>query len=310
MASERLGLKPYENAVQSALAYDRCSGLRGGARLECVLDKALANVGALLAGQVEGRVATELDPRLANDSGALVSKAQALVGLYEEMGVPRSKLIFRVPATWAGIQAAQQLEGKGIATQVFMVYSLVQGVAAMQAGASVLQPNVGRVRDWFAKHPGVIRDPKGPREDSGFGSSTDPGLELVRALYAYGRKYHPSTRIMASGIRTREDALALSGCDYLVLGARVMAQLAAQATDQGYNDGLSAVGGSSGLAAQLTPALAKATELPKMGPVDQSSFKSGLGLVGGELLAAGLAGARGDVEGLVAELKGMATGMD
>jgi len=37
--------------------------------------------------------------------------------------------------------------------------SFVQGVAAAQAGVSVVQPNVGRTRDWYNKHPGVIRDP-------------------------------------------------------------------------------------------------------------------------------------------------------
>lgn len=37
--------------------------------------------------------------------------------------------------------------------------SFVQGVAAAQAGVSVVQPNVGRTRDWYTKHPGVIRDP-------------------------------------------------------------------------------------------------------------------------------------------------------
>lgn len=37
--------------------------------------------------------------------------------------------------------------------------SMAQGVAAAQAGVSVVQPNVGRTRDWYAKHPGVIRDP-------------------------------------------------------------------------------------------------------------------------------------------------------
>ena len=71
----------------------------------------------------------------------------------------RDKLIFRVPATWAGIQAASQLEKDGIATQAFHIYSFVQGVAAAQAGVSVVQPNVGRTRDWYNKHPGVIRDP-------------------------------------------------------------------------------------------------------------------------------------------------------
>lgn len=146
---------------------------------------------------------------------AIVKRAHSLLALYDEAGVKRDKLIFRVPATWAGIQAAGQLEKEGIATQAFHIYryacaaqftggleeqpgqttnnscqyewyklhhiepesrcdgcshthifvlclrvcSFVQGVAAAQAGVSVVQPNVGRTRDWYNKHPGVIRDP-------------------------------------------------------------------------------------------------------------------------------------------------------
>jgi hypothetical protein len=36
----------------------------------------------------------------------------------------------------------------------------VQATAAAQAGVSVIQPNIGRLDDWYNKHPGVIRDPK------------------------------------------------------------------------------------------------------------------------------------------------------
>jgi len=41
-----------------------------------------------------------------------------------------------------------------------LVFSFTQGVAAAQAGASVVMPNVGRVRDWYRAHPNVPRDPK------------------------------------------------------------------------------------------------------------------------------------------------------
>lgn len=37
--------------------------------------------------------------------------------------------------------------------------SFVQGSAAAQSGISVVQPNVGRLHDWYNRHPGVIRDP-------------------------------------------------------------------------------------------------------------------------------------------------------
>ncbi len=88
----------------------------------------------------------------------------------------------RLPATWAGIQAAKQLEAKGIATQAFLVFSVVQAAAAAQAGVSVLQPNLGRIREWYNKNPGAIRDPHGPRQDAGGASDVDPGMILVQQV--------------------------------------------------------------------------------------------------------------------------------
>ena len=53
---------------------------------------------------------------------AMVAKGMHMVELYEENSVPLSRLIMRLPGTWAGIQAAKQLEQKGVATQVYLVY--------------------------------------------------------------------------------------------------------------------------------------------------------------------------------------------
>lgn len=57
-----------QNAISASLNYSRCLALSGNDRLACQLDKAMANVGAMLAAEVEGRVCTEVDPRLCNDS--------------------------------------------------------------------------------------------------------------------------------------------------------------------------------------------------------------------------------------------------
>lgn len=62
-----------QNAIQASLNYDKCLALKGDERTKCQLDKALTNVGSLLAGQVEGRVCTEIDPRLANDAGEVAA---------------------------------------------------------------------------------------------------------------------------------------------------------------------------------------------------------------------------------------------
>lgn len=61
-----------QTAIERAMRYDKCAALEaGGARLACELDKALANVGTLFAQQVQGRVSTEVDPRLAYNQGVL-----------------------------------------------------------------------------------------------------------------------------------------------------------------------------------------------------------------------------------------------
>jgi hypothetical protein len=57
-----------QNAIAASLNYSRCLALSGNDRTACQLDKAMANVGSMLAAEVEGRVCTEVDPRLCNDS--------------------------------------------------------------------------------------------------------------------------------------------------------------------------------------------------------------------------------------------------
>lgn len=51
--------------------------------------------------------------------------------------------------------------------------SIVQGVAAAQAGVSVIQINMGRLQDWYNSHPGVIRDPQVKIREGKILSDTD-----------------------------------------------------------------------------------------------------------------------------------------
>ena len=59
----------------------------------------------------------------------------------------------------------------------------------------------------YNKHPGVIRDPKGPREDAGFLSAVNPGVRMAARIYTYCQKYHPKTKVMVSGIRKATGAV-------------------------------------------------------------------------------------------------------
>lgn len=53
---------------------------------------------------------------------ALVKKAKTLAGLYADLDLPPSRLLFRIPATWAGVCAAGELEKEGINVLLSMVY--------------------------------------------------------------------------------------------------------------------------------------------------------------------------------------------
>lgn len=320
--------RPWAQAVAAGVAYDRCLGLSDpAARAACQLDKVLANVAALAAEGVAGRVAVELDPRLSGDSAALVARADALLALLDEARVPRAKLVLRVPATWAGLQACRALEARGVATQAYLVFSLVQAAAATQAGVSVISPNVGRTRDFYLKFPNAVKDAAGPREDAGGASlfsAADPGVALARRVYTYAKKFGGAEAgfpapplVMASGLRSRADVLAVAGCDFVVVPAGVLAQLEAASTVSGYNDGLSAAGGpgdderlpGGASLRPLTPELAAADEaVEELPPLTEAAFEDGLGMAGGALLSAGLSGMCYEADRLARTLRDMVAG--
>ncbi|KAL6782528.1 TAL2 [Auxenochlorella protothecoides x Auxenochlorella symbiontica] len=310
----------YKFAVEQARHYDRAAQASSPAEAASLrVDKALVNVGSMFLENVSGRVSTEVDPRAHDSEEALVARGQSLIRLYEEVGVSRDRVVLRIPATWAGIRAAAALEAEGIATHLVLVYGFTQGAAAAQAGVSVIQPNVGAVADWYKRHPGVIKNPKGPREAAlavadEYGESVNPGLVLVETLYHYVKRFHPKTRIMASGLRTKAEALRLAGCDYLVVGPRVLEALAAAATLEGYNDGLRADEDEAPgeLAPALTPAAAQAHDFSdqETATLDRALFEDRLGLAARELLREGVARLIGDAERLEAYFLNLAGGQE
>ncbi|KAK6138684.1 hypothetical protein DH2020_027574 [Rehmannia glutinosa] len=163
-----------QSAVDTALADSGCYGLgNSDDRMSCFLNKALVNVGGDLAKLVPGRVSTEVDARLAYDTQGIVRKVHDLLKLYREIDVTPERLLFKIPSTWQGIEASRLLESEGIQTHITFVYSFCQAAAAAQAGASVIQIFVGRLRDWARNHTGD------PEVETALRRGEDPGLALI-----------------------------------------------------------------------------------------------------------------------------------
>lgn len=71
-------------AIERALLYDVCAAVEDPSeRAGCELDKALVNIGSLLLQQVagDGRVSTEVDPRLAYNTGVRLPPASSICSL-------------------------------------------------------------------------------------------------------------------------------------------------------------------------------------------------------------------------------------
>ncbi|XP_052483646.1 uncharacterized protein LOC105789747 isoform X2 [Gossypium raimondii] len=239
--------------------------------------RALVNVGGDLAKLVPGRVSTEVDARLAYDTHGIIRRVHDLLRLYDEIGVPPERLLFKIPSTWQGIEASRLLESEGIQTHLTFVYSFAQAAAAAQAGASVIQIFVGRVRDWARTHSGD------PEIEAAIQRGEDPGLALVTKAYNYIHKYGHKSKLMAAAVRNKQDIFSLLGVDYIIAPLKLLQSLKESITspDEKYS-----------YDRRLSPQSAArydftAEELTKW---DQLSLASAMGPASVELLAAGLDG--------------------
>ncbi|URE09562.1 hypothetical protein MUK42_04844 [Musa troglodytarum] len=272
-------LTPSSSAIETALADSECYGKENSVdRLSCFSDKALVNVGADLARFVPGRVSTEVDARLAYDTRGIIRKVHELLKLYNEVEVSSQRLLFKIPSTWQGIEASRLLESEGIQTHLTLVYSFSQAAAAAQAGASVIQIFVGRIRDWARNHSGD------PEIEVACRNGEDPGLALVKKTYNYIHKYGHKSKLMAAAVRNKQDIFSLLGIDYIIAPLKILQSLKESVTypDEKYS-----------YVRRLSPGSARMynfTEEELVKWDQQRSFASAMGPAAEELLAAGLEG--------------------
>ncbi|EXB54468.1 hypothetical protein L484_019027 [Morus notabilis] len=268
----------FRNAVDMALADSECSKLENSElKMSCFSNKALVNVGGDLSKLVPGRVSTEVDARLAYDTHGIIRKVHDLLKLYDEINVPPERLLFKIPSTWQGIEASRLLESEGIQTHLTFVYSFAQAAAAAQAGASVIQIFVGRLRDWARNHSGD------PEVEAALKRGEDPGIALVTKAYNYIHKYGHKSKLMAAAVRNKQDLFSLLGVDYIIAPLKVL---------QSLKESVTAPGEKYSFVRRLSPETAAIYNFSKeeLTKWDQLSLALAMGPAAVELLATGLEG--------------------
>src|SRR6202041_1292248 len=87
-------------------------------------------------------------------------------------------------------------------------------ISAGDAEAFLLSPFVGRILDWHVKAGGGPYTPE-----------TDPGVNSVRAIYAYYKTYGIKTVVMGASFRNTGEIEALAGCDRLTISPQLLEAL-------------------------------------------------------------------------------------
>ena len=198
-----------------------------------VMDRLLVRFGCEILTHIPGRVSTEVDARLSFDTSATVARAERIIELYQAEGVHIDRVLIKIAATWEGIQAAAQLERRGIHTNLTLLFSFAQAVACGQAKVQLISPFVGRIYDWYKKQAGAAWD------EAAKAGVNDPGVQSVRNIYNFYKKHGIATEVMGASFRNVGQITALAGCDLLTMAPDLLAQLAtteaplAQALDAG-----------------------------------------------------------------------------
>ena len=213
-------LKAVQKPDYRTLLLDTVSQFRGRP-LDEIVDRLLVRFGCEILSIIPGRVSTEVDARLSFDTSATVTRGERLIELYQAQGIHIDRVLIKVAATWEGIQAAEQLERRGIHTNLTLLFSFAQAVACGQARVQLISPFVGRIYDWYKKSAGAQWD------EAAKAGANDPGVESVRQIYNYYKKFGIATEVMGASFRNVGQITALAGCDLLTISPELLATLAA-----------------------------------------------------------------------------------
>jgi len=206
----------YKPLVEKAVADHKGSPLGGVKLADSIIDAILVNFGMEILKIVPGRVSTEVDARLSFDRKATIAKAHHIIGLYENNGISRDRILIKVASTWEGIRAAETLQKEGINCNLTLLFSLAQAVACAEGGIRLISPFVGRILDWWKKSTG-----------KDYAAAEDPGVRSVTQIFNYYKHFGYETEVMGASFRNKGEIIELCGCDLLTISPALLGELQA-----------------------------------------------------------------------------------
>lgn len=147
-----------------------------------------------LIGERAGTVSAET---VSLDTEAMIEESKLVTGWAKN-------IVAKIPMTPAGLAAVKQLSAQGIRTNVTLIFSAVQGLLAMKAGATYISPFLGRLDD-------IGHD----------------GMALIEQLVTIKENYGFESEILAASLRhpLHVSQAAEAGADIATLPFKVLEQL-------------------------------------------------------------------------------------
>lgn len=204
----------YVHLLDEVMTDRKNSGLSGAEQIEDIIEHLLVRFGCEILKIVPGRVSTETDARYSFDTEGSIQKARQLIKLYKECGIGPDRVLIKIASTWEGINAAEQLQKEGIKCNLTLLFSLPQAIHCAEAKVQLISPFVGRIYDWYKA--------ANKRDYTG---AEDPGVQSVREIYTYYKKFGHNTEVMGASFRNVSQILELAGCDALTISPELMKEL-------------------------------------------------------------------------------------
>ena len=220
-----------------------------GKTTEEIKDRLLVAFGVEILKIVPGRVSTETDARLSFDTEGSIKKGRELIALYKANGISPDRVLIKIASTWEGIRAAEVLQKEGIRCNMTLMFSLPQAVACAEAKVQLISPFVGRIYDWYKKQTGTD-----------YAGADDPGVQSVKRIYDYYRKFGYPTEVMGASFRNTSQIIELAGCDLLTISPELLQKLSES---------------DAPVTRKLSPELAKADPIERVS-YDEKSFRLAL----------------------------------
>lgn len=131
-------------------------------------------------------------------------EAEGMVKEALELATWHPNIVIKIPMTWEGLKATDQLSKKGVKTNVTLIFSPSQALLAARAGATYVSPFVGRFTD-------ISQD----------------GIALISDIADIFTYHDISTEIIAASIRTPMDVIesAKAGAHIATVPYKVLQQM-------------------------------------------------------------------------------------